>query len=381
MGDQLVDGKPPGGIKFDETRNIDRGIAASHITATDGFRTGYMGGDIQAERCLRTGKADGDNAPAAPGRGIGRLERAEDPGRFNRAVDAAPGHLQNFVSRARSAGDRVGRAEADGCPALLHIGIDRDDAPRAGKPGAEDGAGADPADTGNRDCFSRFDPARMNDAACAAHHGATEKRGNSRGQGTIDLHKRMLRYHGHFRKGGKTHVMMQNIAVQRQARAAREQFARTVGREARRAEMRISGDTAGADAALRLVDKNHPVAGGEPFHVCAGFLDDAACLVSRNDGHRPRADPGNDGQVGPAQARRVYADQHLVRHGSVGVDGFQRKGAAVGERPRRGAGIENGGFEADHPSIRPVNSSRGIRAIPGPSSGPAPASAHLRNCC
>ena len=87
--------------------------------------------------------------------------------------------------------------------------------------------------------------------------------------------------------------------------------------------MRITCDTAGTDTAMGLVDEDHPVAGEKAVDVRAGFLDDSARLVSGDNRHRPRAYPGDDGKIRPAETRRVYPYQYFMCHRAVRMDGFQ----------------------------------------------------------
>src|SRR5690606_31152168 len=110
-------------------------------------------------------------------------------------------------------------------------------------------------------------------------------------------------------------VVIDGLAIAREARDVVEQLAGAVGPEARLAECGTAFLAGGAAPAVRHENENDMIADREIFHAWTEFHDLAGSLMTQHHRERTRAIAVDGREVRVAKPRRADADQNLVLAG------------------------------------------------------------------
>ena len=129
-------------------------------------------------------------------------------------------------------------------------------------------------------------------------------------------------------------MVIDGLAVAREARHVVEQLARAIGLEARLAEGRASLLAGGTAAAVRHEDENDVIADGKVLHAGAELHDLTGRLMAEHHGQRARAIAVDGRKVGVAEAGGADAHQDLVLARRVQVQRLddERLGHGIGAR-------------------------------------------------
>ena len=339
-------------VERDEARDVAHRHAASHVAALDGLLLAdqpallerEVGGDRRQARRHRG---------AAPARHqIGRLHGLDGAGEVEGVVDAAVGEVAHLLHVVGVLGvHRVGGAELAGQAELVVGEIDRDDAAGAGQHRTHQAAQADAAQADDGDRAAGLDLRGVDHGADAGDHGAAEQRRDIERQARVDHHDRAAIDDGVFGVAGDAGLMVHRLAVEMQPMMARQELARGARRDRALADIGPALEAAPAAAAAHVEGEADMVALLDVVHAGADLDDLARALVAQHDRHRPRPVAVDQRQVGMAEPAAAHLDQHLALAGRIEIDLDDMDRLALGERPRRAADRENGGFHLHHMSL------------------------------
>jgi len=193
------------------------------------------------------------------------------------------------------------------------VGVDGDDARRAGHHRADDHRQTDAAEAEDGDCRPRLDLGGVAHGTDARGYAATQQADLLQRRVAGDLRQRYLRQHGVLGEGRGPHVVKYRLAVPRKAAAAIGHQPPALRRANRLAEVRLARAAELALSALRSVQGNHMVTDGHRADARPDRLDDAAPLVTED----AREDAFGIGSgeregIGVADAGGDDAHQHLA---------------------------------------------------------------------
>ena len=204
---------------------------------------------------------------------------------------------------------------------LAVVDVDADDHVGAGKPQSLDHVEADAAQP-EHDAFG-----------AGLHLGGVEDRADAGGDAAADvadlversvladLGDRDLRQHGEIRERGSAHVVVQLLAVEREARGAVRHDALALRGADGRAQIGLAREARGALPAFGRVERNDVIALLHAGHARPDIDDDAGALMAQDGGEQPfGVGAGERELVGVADAGGLDLDQHLPGLRPVEVD-------------------------------------------------------------
>jgi hypothetical protein len=211
---------------------------------------------------------------------------------------------------------------------------------------------ADTAQPDDGDAAARLDLGGIDHRAHARHHRATEQGGHVERQAGIDHHHRAAIDDSVFGVARHARMVVYGLAVEVQAMMARQQLARGARAGRALAEVGPAFQAAPAATAAHVEGEADMITLFDVVHARADLDDLARTLVAQNDRHRSRPVAVHHRQVGVAKPAATHLDQNLTLPGGIEIDVEDLNGLAPGERPRRAADRENGGFDL-HQAIPP----------------------------
>lgn len=297
--------------QFAATANPAEGATAPDPAGHQLERTG-------ADLLTRSGDADDDRlAPtlvAALQRCTHHLDVADAlEGEVDAAVGQLDDHLLNrFVVIVRV--DAVGGAQLARQLELALVDVDGDDATSLGQTGADHRREADAPQPEDGDALTLFHLGGVHHGTDAGGDATTEQTDLFQRGGRVHLGDGDLRQYRVFAEGGGAHVVIDGLAIFREAGGAVRHQPLALGGADLLAEVGLAGFAEFALAALGSVERDHVIAdfdAGDPF---ADGFDDAAPLVAENAGEDPfRIFTGEGEGIGVADAGGDDAHPHLAR--------------------------------------------------------------------
>ena len=179
----------------------------------------------------------------------------------------------------------------------------------------------DAAQPEHDDVGARLDLGRVDHRADAGGHAAADVADLVERRVVADLRQRDLRQHGEVRERRAAHVVVERLAVEREAAGAVGHHALALRRADRRAQVGLARQARLALPALGRVQRNDVIALLQRRHAGADVDHDAGALVAedrRKQALRIRARAREF--VGVADAGRLDLDQHLAGLGSREID-------------------------------------------------------------
>ncbi len=162
------------------------------------------------------------------------------------------------------------------------VGINTNDAFRLGHDGALDHAQANAAQPENGDAGAGFHLGCIQHRADARGDAATQQADLVQGRSGIDLGNGDFRQHRIFGKRGRAHIVMQHSPVVGEAGGPVGHQTLALGHADGLAQVGLAGRAEIALAAFRRVQRNHMVAGRQPFHLAAHLFHDGATFMSQD---------------------------------------------------------------------------------------------------
>ncbi len=310
--------------QFAATAYPAEGAAAPDPTGHQLERTG-------ADLLAGAGHADDDRlAPAFVAALQRRAHHLDVADALEGEVDAAVGQLDDhlldgLVVVVRV--DAVGGAQLAGKCELALVDVDGDDATGLGQTGTDHRREADAPQPEDGDALTLFHLGGVHHCTDAGGDAAAEQADLFQRGGRVHLGDGDFRQYRVFAEGGGAHVMIDGLAIFREAGGAVRHQPLALGGTDLLAEVGLAGFAEFALAALGGVERDHVIAhldAGDPF---ADRFDDAAPFVTENAGEDPfRILTGEGEGIGVADAGRDDAHPHLARLWRHDLDLFDGEG-------------------------------------------------------
>ena len=199
--------------------------------------------------------------------------------------------------------------------------IDPDDHVGAGKPQPLDHVEANAAQAENDAFGAGLHFGSVEDSANACRDAATDIAHLVEGSVLADLGNRNLRKHREIRECGSAHVVVQLLAVEREARGAIGHDALSLRGADSRAQVGLAREARRALPAFRRVERNDVIV---LFHACYArpdIDDNAGPLMAQNGRKEPfGVGAGQRELVGVADPGSLHLDQNLPGLWAVEVD-------------------------------------------------------------
>ena len=217
--------------------------------------------------------------------------------------------------------DEMRHAEAFAPFLFAIVDVDADDHVGAGKPQPLDHVEPDAAEPENDAFGAGLHFGSVEDRANAGRDAAADVADLVEGSVLADLGNRNLRKHREIREGGRAHVVVQLLAVEREARGAVGHDALSLRGADGRAQVGLAREARRALPAFRRVERNDVIV---LFHACYARPDinDNACpLMAQNGRKEPfGVGAGQRELVGVADPGGLHLDQNLPGLWAVEVD-------------------------------------------------------------
>ena len=215
-------------------------------------------------------------------------------------------------------------------PFLLGVvEVDADDHVGAGEPQPLDDVETDAAQPEHHAFGAGLHLGGVEDGADAGGDAAADVADLVEGSVFANLRDRDLGQHREIREGRGAHVVVQLLAVEREARGAVRHDALALGRADGGAQVGLARQARRALPAFGRVERNDVVALFHAGHARPDVDDDAGPLVAEDGRKQPfGVGAGEREFVGVADARRLHLDQHLsgLRPVELDVGDHQRLG-------------------------------------------------------
>ena len=228
-------------------------------------------------------------------------------------AESAPWPLVRSVIvglRLRVVGEGVGGAELQRLLPLVLQRVDGHDVLRTGVAGALDRVDADTADAVDSHGVTGGHVRAVDGRAPSGRHAAAEQHGLVQRGVAVDLDRRVLVDHAVLAEGAD-HAHGAVLAAGAGDREPLPGQGTAQGPGAPVADRLASGGAVTADTAVRDERADHAVTGRDPGHARPDLLDDSRALVPEHHGRPPSHIPGDEMEVGVAQARIGVADEDL----------------------------------------------------------------------
>jgi hypothetical protein len=164
------------------------------------------------------------------------------------------------------------------------IQVDADDLVGAYHLRGLDHVQADAAQAEHHDVGARLDLGREHDCAHARGDAATDVAALSNGRIRADLRHGDFRHHDVVREGRGAHVVVERLAIQREARSPVGHQAASLRRADLLAQVGLLREAEFALPAFRRVERNHVVVGLDRGDAGAGFQHDAGAFMAEDGG-------------------------------------------------------------------------------------------------
>src|SRR5262245_53400703 len=265
---------------------------------------------------LRAGRRDTDDDGLTPAAMAG-FERLTHDGDVAGAVEGIVGaadlvgaalrhvdEMRHQIAADLLRIDEVGHAEALAPLLLGVVDIDADDHVRAGEPQSLDDIETDAAEPEHDAPRAGFHLGGIEDGTDAGGDAAADVADLVERSVLANLGDRDLRQHGEIRECGRAHVMVQLLAVEREARGAVGHDALTLRRADGGAQIGLARQTRRALPAFRRIERNDVVALLHAGHTRPHIDHDAGALVAEDGREQSfRIGAGERELVGVTDAR------------------------------------------------------------------------------
>src|SRR5215831_3476444 len=261
-------------------------------------------------------------------------------------VGAALGHVDEVRDQIAAdlfRIDEVRHAEALAPLLLAVVDVDADDHVGAGKPQPLDDVEADAAEPEHDALRAGFHLGGIENGADAGGDAAADVTDLVERSVLANLGDRDLGQHREVRECGSAHVMVQLLAVEREARGAVGHDALALRRTDGGAQIGLARQTRRALPAFRRIERNDVIALFHAGDARPHIDDDAGALVAEDGREQSfRIGAGERELVGVTDARGFHLDQHLGGFRPIQIDLRDRERLALLQCDS-GAGF-HGGF-------------------------------------
>src|SRR5260221_7244534 len=323
--DHRVDRDLPVHVPVDDLRHVGAALGAAEcgaapVSASDQLK--WPGRDLLA------GLGDTDDDAGAPA-ALAAFERGahhlDVPGRIESVVGAAVGDLEYLVDDRlavlAAAVDEVGHSELAAPIFTGGVDVDADDDDSADQPRALDDVETNSAEPEHDHARAWLDLRGLDHRADPGGDAAADVAGRLERRVLADLRHRDFGQHGEVRKSRAAHVMVDRLALVREAAGTVGHHALALGRADRGAEVGLAAEARLTLAAFGRVQRDDVVARLDAGDARPDLAHDARTLMAEDRREQPFAvEPVERVGIGMADAGRHDLDQDFAGLGPIEID-------------------------------------------------------------